>query len=82
MFIIDNLFFLPLKGVISIVEKVAEHLDREYYDPDNIQQELLKLRILYEMDEIDDEEYAQKEAQLFQRLTVIAEKEEEGEEDE
>jgi len=82
MFIIDNIFFLPLKGFFYLAERVAEELDREHNDRENIQQELLRLRILFEIDEIDEQEYEQREAKLLNRLAVIAAKEEEEEEEE
>lgn len=81
MFIIDDLFFFPLKGVFYVAQKIAEHVEGEYYDRDNIHRELLQLRLLYEMDEIDEEEYEKRETGLLERLAQINQKKEEEEEE-
>lgn len=58
----------PLKGVLWIVQTLAEHAERELYDEDNIRKDLLRLEQQYELGKIDIEEYERAEDELLQRL--------------
>lgn len=71
--------FLPIKGTIWISNKLRSTAREEATDKASIQEELLELQMRYEIGEIDDEEYAQQEAQLVDRLEEIR-KLKEGEE--
>jgi Gas vesicle protein G len=69
MFIVDDLLFgLPAKGLMSIFAKVCEMAQLELTDESKIKEELLQLQTLYEIDEITDEEYQEKEAALLERF--------------
>ena len=50
--------------------------DRELTDEAYIQEKLLELQLLYEMDEIGEEEYTAQEAELRARLNALREAEE------
>lgn len=70
MFILDDLLFkLPVKGFMGIFQKIAEMAEAELNDDVKIREELLQLEFLYETDQISEEEYAEKEAELMERLT-------------
>ena len=78
MFILDDLLFkLPAKGFIGIFKKIAEMAEEELSDASKIREELLQLEFLFETDQITEDEYAEKEAELMERLT----REEEQQED-
>jgi hypothetical protein len=71
MLLVDDLLFgLPAKGLLSIFTKVCEMAQLELTDESRIKEELLQLQTLYEIDEITDEEYQEKEAALLERLMV------------
>lgn len=84
MLLIDDLLLLPARGFLGIFQKIHEMAERELTDEAYIQEKLLEVQLLYEMDEIGEEEYAQQEAELLARLNAIrgAEGEEEPREEE
>lgn len=77
MFILDDLLFkLPAKGFIGIFKKIAEMAEEELNDASKIREELLQLEFLFETDQITEDEYAEKEAELMERLTQEEEQQE------
>lgn len=71
MLLIDDLLALPFQGFLGIFRKIHEMADREFTDEAYIQEKLLGLQLLYEMDEIDEEEYSEQAAELEARLNAI-----------
>ena len=61
-------FVGPIKGVMWIVQTIAEHAERELYDEANIRTDLLKLEQQYDLGEITIEEFEANEAELLERL--------------
>lgn len=59
---------LPVKGILAIADKLSEQFDREMDEEEQIRKEMVKLNLLYEMDEINEEEYEEHEFMLLQRL--------------
>ena len=59
----------PFRGVLWIVETIAAHAEREFYDEDNIRKKLLKLEQQFEFGKITVEEFEKVESELLQRLT-------------
>lgn len=89
MFLLDDILLSPLKGLIFIAAKIAEEIDREQHDETTVLKQLLEVQLLYEMDEISEEEYETREAELMTKLQRIreqaqklADEEEEEEEEE
>ncbi|MDE5413661.1 gas vesicle protein GvpG [Alkalihalobacterium chitinilyticum] len=72
---LHKLFTLPLKAVIKVGEKIKEEADRELYDLEFIQQQLVQLQMLLEMGEITEQEYAVKEEELLLRYEIAMERE-------
>jgi hypothetical protein len=70
MFILDDLLLLPAKGLGSIFMKIYEMTQSELGDTEKIKEELQHLQTLYEIDQITDEEYEEKEAEILKRLEV------------
>jgi Gas vesicle protein G len=74
MFILDDLLIgLPAKGLMGVFKEVYEMAQAEFTDEAKIKEELLRLQTLYEIDQIPEEEYEQKEAALLERLAIARE---------
>ena len=70
MLLVDDLLALPFKGLFGIFQKISEMADREFTDEAYIQGKLLELQLLYEMDEIGEEEYGREAAVWEARLNA------------
>jgi hypothetical protein len=81
MFLIDDLLLLPVKGFFGIFKKIHEMVEQELSDEDHIRERLMELQLRFELDEIGEEEYHQKEKELLARLDAArgAQEEEKGE---
>ncbi|MFH1048296.1 MAG: gas vesicle protein GvpG [Patescibacteria group bacterium] len=66
MFIIDDF-------LIWMAEKLRDMAYQEITDESKLKEELLKLRTLYELDEISEEEYQKREDEILRRLEAIRE---------
>lgn len=74
MFILDDLLIgLPAKGLVSLFEKIYDMAQTELTDEAKIKEELLRLQTLYEIDQVAEEEFQKKEAELLERLTIARE---------
>jgi hypothetical protein len=74
MFLLDDLLIgLPAKGLMSIFTKIYEMAQAELTDESKIKEELLQLQTLYELDQISEEEYQEREAELLERLAIARE---------
>ena len=58
----------PIKGVLWIVQTLAEHAERELYDEDNIRKDLAALEQRYDLGSITAEEFESAETELLERL--------------
>jgi len=76
MFLIDSILLAPLKGVVWLGEKLNEVADKELSDTGRIKEELMRLQLQFELDEISQAEYDQKENELLDRLDAITNSEE------
>ncbi|MEI7828689.1 MAG: gas vesicle protein GvpG [Prolixibacteraceae bacterium] len=73
MFLIDDLLLAPLKGVIFLAEKINEVIEKETSDEGSIKERLMALQLKFEMDEITEEEYDEREDELLKLLGNIRE---------
>lgn len=74
MFIIDDLLIgLPAKGFVGIFKKIYGMAQEELTDESKIKEELLRLQTMYEIDQISEEEYQKREAEVLERLTAVRE---------
>ena len=64
-------FFLPIKGLVWIAEKLEDTAEEDLTDTGQIQKKLLELQMKFEMDEISEEEYDKEEAKLMAQLEAI-----------
>ena len=73
MFLLDDILLAPLKGVIAIGKKLNEVVEKETSDEGRIKEEMMKLQLKFEMDEISEEEYDSREDELLEMLERIRE---------
>ena len=71
MFLIDDLLMAPVNGFKFILGQIQKMADQELNDDTLIKEQLLELQMRKELDEISDEEFAEREAELFARLRAI-----------
>ncbi len=71
MFFIDDLLHAPVTGFKFILRQVLQIADRELNDDTVIKEQLLELQMRLELEEISEEDYAAREAELFARLRLI-----------
>ena len=64
----------PVRGTVWVTEQVAAEADRQLYDEDNIKRELIQLELEHEEGRIGDEEKADLERDLLDRLAVSRER--------
>lgn len=73
-FLTDILTF-PILGAPRMVhwvaKKIAETAEQDEMDEGKLQGELLELQMRYELGEIDDDEYAEQETAILDRLSAI-----------
>jgi hypothetical protein len=62
---------LPVSGMKFVLQQVADLADQELYDPSVVHEQLLLLHVQLEDGDIDEDEYAQREAELMARLRDI-----------
>ena len=61
----------PLKGVVWLGEKLNEIAERELSDEGRIKEQLMALQLQFELDQIGEQEYDQKEQELLARLDAV-----------
>jgi len=73
MFLIDDILLAPFKGIIFLAEKINEVVEKETSDEGAVKERLMELQLKFEMDEITEEEYDQREDELLKLLENIRE---------
>src|SRR5260370_5104605 len=71
MLLIDDLLLAPINGFKFILGQIQKLADQELNDDTVIKDQLLELQMRLELDEVSEEEYKEREAELFTRLRVI-----------
>lgn len=72
---IFKLFTLPIRSLVKLGEKIQEEVDEELYDLVIIQQQLIELHMMYDMEEIDEDAYIEREQELLTRYKIAKERE-------
>lgn len=67
-FIIDDLLLLPGRLFVDVCERIGEMAENELYGEEKIKEELLRLQLMLETEEITEDEYNKAEAILLKRL--------------
>ena len=71
MFLIDDLLLAPVNGFKFILGQIQKMADQELNDDTVIKEQLLELQMRLELDEISEEEFREREEELFARLRVV-----------
>lgn len=74
MFLLDDLLIkLPATGLVNIFKKIYDMAEAELTDESVIKEDLMQLQMLYETDQVTEEEYQKKESALLERLNMARE---------
>jgi len=76
MFLLDSILLAPLKGVVWLGRKIDQTAQRQLNDDGPIKEELMELQLRFELDQISEQEYDEKEKDLLDRLDAIAKSQE------
>ncbi len=71
MLLIDDLLLLPFTGFRFILGQLQKIADQELNDESVIKEQLLELQMRFELEEISEEEFTEREADIFARLRAI-----------
>jgi hypothetical protein len=71
MFLLDDILLAPVSGFKFILGQIQKMADQELNDDTVIKEQLLELQMRLELEEISDEEYQVREAELFARLRAL-----------
>lgn len=71
-FLLDDILFSPLHGVVWLGERVKEATEADMFDESKIRESLLALQMKLELEEITEEEYQERETELMERMDEIA----------
>ena len=71
MFLLDDILFAPLNGLIWLGKKINDVAEKEFSDEGLIKEKLMELQMRFEMDEISEKEYNTREKELLERLDAI-----------
>jgi hypothetical protein len=71
MFILDDILLAPVSGFKFILGQIQKMADQELNDDTVIKDQLLELQMRFELDEISETEYQEREAELFARLRAL-----------
>ena len=78
MFLFDSILLAPLRGVVWLGGRIRDMADQELNDTGRIKEELMALQVRFEMDEITEQQYAEQESALLDRLDRLSGPQEEG----
>jgi len=71
MFLLDDILLAPVSGFKFILGQIQKMADQELNDDTVIKEQLLELQMRLELEEISEEEYQEREAELFARLRAL-----------
>ena len=67
--------FRIIRSIIRLGEIIQDEVDKELYNIPYINQQLLELNMMYEMEEIDEETFIERELELLDRYKIAKERE-------
>lgn len=75
MFIIDDILLSPIKGLLYIFKEIEKIAKEEKEDTaEKLKKELLEAQMLFEIDQITEEEYNKREKNILERLNALPKK--------
>jgi hypothetical protein len=81
MFLLDSILLAPLKGVVWMGRKINDVVDQELNDAGRVKEELMALQMQFELNEITEQEYTEKERGLLDTLDRLSGPPEEGQDE-
>ncbi len=81
MFLLDSILLAPLKGVLWMGHKINDVVDRELNDAGRVKEELMALQMQFELNEITEPEYTEKERDLLDKLDRLSGPPQEGQDE-
>ena len=69
------MMFRIIRSIIRLGEIIQDEVDKELYNIPYINQQLLELNMMYEMEEIDEETFIERELELLDRYKIAKERE-------
>lgn len=69
MFLVDDILTAPVKGIFNVFKAIHDQVEDELYNPDKLKEDLMKLQLQLELDQITEEEYDELEADILQRMS-------------
>ncbi|MBI3090078.1 MAG: gas vesicle protein GvpG [Candidatus Tectomicrobia bacterium] len=73
MFLLDDLLLLPFRGLLGILKEIQRLAEQETSDRARLHEKLLYAQLQFELDEITEAEYQQREEEILQRLQLLEE---------
>ena len=73
MFLVDDILLAPLKGLFWLGKKINDVAENQLCDTGLIKEELMALQLQFELDQISEQEYNEREKELLDRLDAITE---------
>ena len=70
---IHKLLLSPVTLIVKVGQKIKEEADKELYDVSFIQQKIVHLQMMYELGEIPEDVYMEKEKELLLRYEAAKE---------
>ncbi|MBC8231034.1 gas vesicle protein GvpG [bacterium] len=71
--LVDDILLFPFKGILAIFKEIQKYADRELNDKEELQKKLLETQLLFEMGEMSEEEYNERETYILDRLEALEE---------
>lgn len=71
MLLVDDLLLLPFSGFRFILRTLQRVAEDEYTDDRGLKEQLLELQLKLDSGEINDEQYAHREAEIIRQLREI-----------
>lgn len=72
---LHKLVTAPMNLVVKIGQKVQEEAEKELYDLPTIQQKLIQLQMMFELGEIPEKAFQEKEDELLTRYEIAKRRE-------
>ena len=74
MLLIDDLLIkLPAKGFMALVRKIHDMAEAELTDEGKLKEQLMRLQLQFELDQISEAEYDIREQEIVERLSALRE---------
>lgn len=71
MFILDDILMSPINGLMWLAKKVEDLSDQDLSDKGKIKEMMMELQMRFELDEITEDEFNQRQDDLLHRLNSI-----------